>query len=59
MPVISKSPQATPDVDEDLLARFADLYSKDDWFSARSSEAVQTEKLAGEGGIPSRRTRKR
>jgi uncharacterized protein (DUF1501 family) len=44
--VISKSPQATPDVDEDLLARLADLYSKDDWFSARLSEAVQTEKLA-------------
>jgi uncharacterized protein (DUF1501 family) len=45
-PVISKSPQTTPDVDEDLLARLADLYSKDDWFSARLSEAVQTEKLA-------------
>jgi uncharacterized protein (DUF1501 family) len=45
-PVLSKSPQATPDVDEDLLARLADLYSKDDWFSARLSEAVQTEKLA-------------
>jgi uncharacterized protein (DUF1501 family) len=45
-PVISKSPQTTPGVDEDLLARLADLYSKDDWFSARLSEAVQTEKLA-------------
>ena len=44
-PVISKSPQVTPDVDEDLLARLADLYSKDDWFSARLSEAVQTEKM--------------
>jgi uncharacterized protein (DUF1501 family) len=43
--VISKSPQTTPDVDEDLLARLADLYSKDDWFSARLSEAVQTEKM--------------
>ena len=43
--VISKSPQATPDVDEDLLARLADLYSKDDWFSARLSEAQQTEKM--------------
>ena len=43
--VISKSPQATPDVDEDLLARLADLYSRDDWFSARLSEAVQTEKM--------------
>ena len=43
--VISKSPQSTPDVDEDLLARLADLYSKDDWFSARLSEAVQTEKM--------------
>jgi uncharacterized protein (DUF1501 family) len=43
--VISKSPQATPDVDEDLLARLADLYSQDDWFSARLSEAVQTEKM--------------
>jgi len=49
-PVISKSPQATPDVDEDLLARLADLYSKDDWFSARLSEAMQTEKLTDEGG---------
>ena len=43
--MISKSPQATPDVDEELLARLADLYSKDDWFSARLSEAVQTEKM--------------
>jgi len=49
MPVISKSPQTTPDVDEDLLARLADLYSKDDWLSARLSEAVQTEKLADGG----------
>jgi len=52
MPVISKSPKATPDVDEELLARLADLYSKDDWLSARLSEAMQTEKLADEGGIP-------
>jgi uncharacterized protein (DUF1501 family) len=48
-PVISKSPQATPDVDEELLSRLADLYSQDDWFSARLSEAVQTEKLADAG----------
>ena len=45
-PVISKSPQLTPDMDEDLLARLQDLYSKDEWFSARLSEALQTEKLA-------------
>ena len=51
-PVISKSPQATPDVDEELLARLADLYSKDDWFSARLSEAVQTEKMADQGAHP-------
>jgi uncharacterized protein (DUF1501 family) len=51
-PVISKSPQATPDVDEELLARLADLYSKDDWLSARLSEAVQTGKLADEGSNP-------
>src|SRR5271154_4784301 len=51
-PVISKSPQATPDVDEELLSRLADLYSKDDWFSARLSEAVQTGKLTDEGGDP-------
>ena len=49
-PVISKSPQATPDVDDELLARLADLYSKDDWFSARLSEAVQTEKMVDDGG---------
>jgi uncharacterized protein (DUF1501 family) len=48
--VMSKSPQATPDVDEDLVARLADLYSKDEWFSARLSEAVQTEKMADEAG---------
>lgn len=45
-PVLSKSPVAAPDVDEDLLARLADLYSKDEWFSARLSEAVQSENLA-------------
>jgi uncharacterized protein (DUF1501 family) len=49
-PVLSKSPQTTPDVDEELLARLADLYSEDNWFSARLSEAVQTERLADEGG---------
>ncbi len=43
--VISKSPQVTPDVDEDLLMRLADLYSNDDWFSARLSEGVQTGKM--------------
>ena len=48
-PVLSKSPQASADVDEDFLARLADLYSTDDWFSARLSQAVQTEKLAGGG----------
>jgi uncharacterized protein (DUF1501 family) len=48
--VISKSPQTTPDVDEDLLARLADLYSKDDWFSARLSEAVLTEKMVDGAG---------
>jgi uncharacterized protein (DUF1501 family) len=47
--VISKSPQMTPDVDEELLSRLADLYSEDDWFSARLSEGVQTEKLGDEG----------
>ncbi|HEY4445903.1 MAG TPA: DUF1501 domain-containing protein [Steroidobacteraceae bacterium] len=50
VPVISKSPQVTPGVDEELLTRLADLYSKDDWFSARLSEAVQTGKLADGGG---------
>jgi uncharacterized protein (DUF1501 family) len=44
-PVLSKSPLATPDVDEDLLQRLADLYSNDAWFSARLSEAVQSERL--------------
>ncbi len=56
-PVISKSPQTTPDVDEDLLARLADLYSKDDWFSARLSDAVQTEKMvdgAADSGVMSK-----
>jgi uncharacterized protein (DUF1501 family) len=48
-PVMSKSPQASAEVDEDLLARLADLYSKDDWFSARLSEGVQTDKLADNG----------
>jgi uncharacterized protein (DUF1501 family) len=47
-PVLSKSPMVTPDIDEDLLGRLADLYSKDAWFSARLSEAVQSEKLGGE-----------
>ena len=49
-PVVSKSPQVAPDVDEDLLTRLADLYSNDDWFSARLSEAVQTEKMVDDAG---------
>ena len=49
-PVVSKSPQAAVDVDEDLLTRLADLYSNDDWFSARLSEAVQTEKMVDDAG---------
>jgi uncharacterized protein (DUF1501 family) len=44
--VLSKSPMLTPDVDDELLARLEDLYSKDDWFSARLSEAVQSERLS-------------
>ena len=44
-PVLSKSPMAAPDMDEELLARLQDLYSKDDWFSARLSEALQSEHL--------------
>ena len=51
-PVISKSPQATAAVDEELLSRLADLYSKDDWFSARLSDAVQTGKLTEDGAGP-------
>jgi uncharacterized protein (DUF1501 family) len=51
--VISKSPQATPDVDEDLLTRLADLYSNDDWFSARLSEAMQTEKMVSGANVDS------
>ncbi len=43
--VLSKSPIATPDVDEELLLRLQDLYSKDDWLSARLSEALQSEHL--------------
>jgi uncharacterized protein (DUF1501 family) len=42
--VLSKSPVATPDVDAELLTRLEDLYSRDDWFSARLSEAVQSER---------------
>ena len=49
--VFSKSPNPTPDIDQELLARLADLYSKDDWFAARLSEGMQTEKLADEGGM--------
>jgi uncharacterized protein (DUF1501 family) len=45
-PVISKSPQALPDVDEELLSRLADLYSKDEPLSARLSEAVQTDQMS-------------
>ncbi len=49
VPVLSKSPMTTPDVDEELLVRLADLYSNDEWLSARLSAAVQSEKLADDG----------
>jgi uncharacterized protein (DUF1501 family) len=47
IPVVSKSPTPTPNVDDELLARLGDLYSKDDWLAARLSEAMQTDKLTG------------
>ena len=34
-----------------MLTRLADLYSKDDWFSARLSDAVQTTKLGSDDGM--------
>ncbi len=49
-PVLSKSLEATPGLDEDLLARLADLYSNDEWFAARLSEALQTEQLIDDAG---------
>ena len=49
VPVLSKSPQNTPQVDEDLLLRLADLYSHDEWLAARLSEAVQTDGMAEAG----------
>ncbi len=48
--VLSKSPQATPEVDDELLARLSDLYSKDEWFAARFAEAVQTDRLHDASG---------
>jgi uncharacterized protein (DUF1501 family) len=50
-PVLSKSPISAPEVDEELLARLQDLYSKDQWLAARLSEAMQSEHL-GEGDAP-------
>lgn len=49
VPVLSKSAQTTPDMDEELLPRLADLYSHDEWMSARLSEAAQTESMADAG----------
>jgi uncharacterized protein (DUF1501 family) len=48
--VLSKSPVSEPEADADLLERLADLYSKDEWFSARLSEAVQSDRLTADGG---------
>jgi uncharacterized protein (DUF1501 family) len=48
LPVLSKAPGALPNVDEDLLARLADLYSRDEWFAARLSEAEQTGRMSAE-----------
>ena len=52
--VLSKAPQSTPEADADLIARLADLYSKDRWFSARLNEALESEKLGAGGGEPAR-----
>lgn len=49
-PVISKSPRNAPEADEDLLVRLQDLYSMDEWFAARLSEGMQTDKLAADDG---------
>jgi uncharacterized protein (DUF1501 family) len=47
--VLSKSPLSAPEADEDLLERLAVLYSKDEWFSARLSEAVQSDRMTAGG----------
>lgn len=49
-PVLTKASGATADVDEELMSRLADLYSQDDWFSARLSEAAQTQKMTVDAG---------
>jgi uncharacterized protein (DUF1501 family) len=48
--VLSKSPVSEPEADADLLERLADLYSKDEWFSARLSEAVQSDRMTADDG---------
>ena len=48
--VLSKSPATEPEADADLLERLADLYSKDEWFSARLSEAVQSDRMTADAG---------
>ena len=48
--VLSKSPITEPEADADLLERLADLYSKDEWFSARLSEAVQSDRMTADAG---------
>ena len=48
--VLSKSPVTEPEADADLLERLADLYSQDDWFSARLSEAVQSDRMTADAG---------
>ena len=57
-PVFSKSPQASADVDEELLARLADLYSKDDWLSA-TERGGAGRKTDGGGAEPEVGTRPR
>ena len=46
--VTSWAPSRLPDADDDTLARLADLYSGDEFFSSRLAQAQRSQQLAGD-----------
>ncbi len=48
--VTSWAPSQLPDADDDTLRRIAALYAKDEFFSIRLSQALESQRIAGETG---------
>ncbi len=56
--VTSWAPSQLPDADGSTIQRLRDLYSADEFFSSRLSQALQSQRIADDGAMQDMRTRR-